>query len=76
MLPEIIFPVIPAMYPIRIAMIKIQLFPLVDFEVMLLYTEIGHEMPKQISITLSKIDTIYTFSLSLFFAVYDLTLKK
>ena len=38
-----------------IAMMKITLFPLVDFERMLLYTEMGQDIPKHRSIIISKI---------------------
>lgn len=36
MLPETIFPAIPAMYPISMAIINTQLLPFVDLDVMLL----------------------------------------
>lgn len=55
-------------------MINTQLFPFVDLDVMLLYTEIGHEMPKHISIILSNIDCILFFLFRFLFTVYSLTI--
>ncbi len=49
---------IPAQYPIIIAIVKTRLFPLADLDLMLLITEIGQEIPKQISIITSKICAI------------------
>lgn len=56
------------------ATMKTTLLPCVDLDFMLLYTDIGHDNPKQASIMNSKI-CIY-FSPFLFFLYYTLDKKK
>ena len=71
---------IPARYPTMIAIVNTTDFPFVDLDVMLLYTEIGQETPKQISIILSKTVTMIFLlcggNARPFFVRYHYTLDK
>jgi len=44
-----------------IAMIKTTLLPFVDFERMLLYTEMGQDIPKHMSMMISKICIVHYY---------------
>lgn len=60
---------IPARYPTTISTIKGRLIPLAVFDLMFLISDIGHEQPKQISITASNISDMSSSPFRLYFTI-------